>query len=535
MADQQLGGPLALSLSVPAAEQNSARGLEIRPKQAKTWIESLPLTKINESARQVHEHLAAVNRAKIPAEERVALLEVYRPVLGTLLDELEHVFAYAPLPLTGRQHEAFELAQGLARECANAYKLFIVEKTGKMLAFGAKKAMPLPMFRAMQYVRHVMMQSYKTYYPIPAGTWEELHRLYAWCEENALLAEVPDPESKLSIQDLYVEAVLLALADPYRLMPKEAEKVLEILAQHRGLCVLGAGRPDGVEANRIFVVTLDSDRAPRLLTNAVKDPGGKQLRALDATAIVARLEQKLAAQGGNREALARSRATHDLIDLMQRLTRLWGDPPKRQFRRNAADSSVALCAGIKAVAHFAELALRENPMDEATAIAAGVTLPLLKLPDDPLSKKIGVEEWMVLNQSPSGLRLHREPGGTVAGSVGEVIGVRFLGATTWNVGVVRWLNMLDNNELEFGLELIAPIAEPIQIEPTIASNGRSNPALLLPRLLSEGEGEAVLAYPDTFSDLREFDLRGDRGTDTVRATTLIEKTARFDLFQFTPS
>ncbi len=526
---------MALSLSVPAALQNSARGLEIRPKQARAWIESLPLTKINESGRQVYEHLVALNRAKLPAEERLALLEVYRPVLTTLLEELEHVFAYTPLPFPDRQREAFELARNLAGECASAYKLFIVEKTGKMIAFGTKKALPLPIFRAMQYMRQVMMQSYKTYYPVPAGTWQELHRLYAWCEENGLLAETPDAEAKASIQDLFVEAVLLALADPYRLMPREAEKVLEILAQHRGLCVLAAARPEGVDPNRIFVVTLDSDRAPRLLANAVKDPGGKTLRALDASAIVARLEQKLAAQQGNREALARSRATHDVADLMVRLTRLWGDPPKRQFRRNPTDSSVALCAGIKGVTHFAELALLENPMDEATAIASGVTLPLIKLPDDPVSKKIGVEEWIVLNQSPSGLRLHREPGGAVAVSVGEVIGVRFLGAVSWNVGVVRWLNMLDNNELEFGLELIAPIAEPIQIEPTIASNGRSNPALRLPRLLGEGEGEAVLAYPDTFSDLREFELRGIRGIDTVRATTLIEKTARFDLFQFTPS
>ena len=42
---------MALALSVPVQEKNSLKGLEIRPKQAKAWIESLPLTRTLESAR----------------------------------------------------------------------------------------------------------------------------------------------------------------------------------------------------------------------------------------------------------------------------------------------------------------------------------------------------------------------------------------------------------------------------------------------------------------------------------------------------
>jgi hypothetical protein len=526
---------MALVLSVPAAIQNSPKGLETRPKHAKAWIESLPLTKTLQSGRQVCDHLGALNRARIPADERLELMEIYHPVLATLLDELEHVFGYSPLPLPTKQREAFDLAHNLANECAYGYKHCILEKTNKLIAFGTRKALPLPIYRTMGLLRQLLVQSYKTYYPVAVGIWQEMNQLYAYCEEQAMLAETPDPEMNASIQDLYMDAVLLSLADPYRLMQREADKVLDLLAQNRGLAALGPKPPDDTDPNRTFIVALDSDRAPRLLSNALKDPAGQVLRALDIGRLLERLKQRPQTQAGRSEVPAKSRTTHDATDLIGRLARLWGDPPKRQFRRNSAETSVALCSGIKAIAYFAELGEKEEPPVEAASIRSGTTLPLLKIPTDPISRQVGVEEWIVLNQSANGLRLHREPGGNGGITVGEAIGVRFIGGRGWNIGVVRWLNMLENNDLEFGLELISPSAHPIQIEPTIASNGRAQAALQLPSMIQDDETESLLTFPDTFSDLREFELDDGGESRLVRATTLVEKTSRFDLFQFTPS
>ena len=526
---------MALLLSVPAASQNSAKGMEMRPKQAKAWIISLPLTKTLESGRAVLEHLVALNRTKVAPDERVELMEAYVPVIRTLLDEMEHIFAYSALPLPAKQREAYDLAHSMATECAYSYKLFILEKTGKLIAFGGKKSLVLPIYRAMSYLRQLLLYSYKTYYPVTPGIWQEIHQLYAYCEEQGLLAEAPDAENKSSIQDLYLDVVLLSLADPYRLMQREADKVLELLAQNRGLASLTAQRPEGVDANKMLVVALDSDKPPRSLANALKDPAGQALRALELNKLLDRLKQRLQGMAGSREAQAKSRATHDAADLIGRLMRLWGDPPKRQFRRNPADSSVALCSGIKAIAYFADLAEKEDPEAEAIAIQNGTTLPLLKIPKDATSQSVGVEEWMVLNQSANGLRLHREAGGSVGVTVGEVIGVRFMGGKSWNIGVVRWLNTLQNDNLEFGLELIAPSVHAIQMEPTIASNGRAQAALRLPGMVQDDDSELLLTYPDTFSDLREFELNDSNESQLVRATTLVEKTSRFDLFQFTPS
>jgi hypothetical protein len=57
-------------------------------------------------------------------------------------------------------------------------------------------------------------------------------------------------------------------------------------------------------------------------------------------------------------------------------------------------------------------------------------------------------------------------------------------------------------------------------------------------LLADGEeldGESLLTPPGTYAELREFELVGEEFRSRVRATELIEKTFRFDLFHVSPS
>ena len=525
---------MALSLSVPVSTRALTKEIETNPKKARAWIESLPLTKTAEAAKAVAHNIEALNHAKMPAEERAALVDIYRPVIAVMLDELEAIYAYSVLPLPPKQREAFDLARALLTQCASAYKLLLLEKSSKLSLFGAKKNPHGATFWAMFYLQAQLVQSYKTYHPCPGGVWQELHSLYQHAVEQGTLAEIGDTESKSTIQEIYTDTLMIALADPYRLMFKEVDKTQEILRQNRGLVEVRISN-EGLDLQRFFVVALDGDRPPKVLVQGVPPPAGQVMRLVDPSKLVEKLKQRARAQGGaGGGAVAKSRATHDLADLQQRLIRLWGDPPKRQSRRSPADSSVALCGSVKSIAYFIELASNEDPEADARAIRDGDTIPLLKIPQDPMSQMVGVEEWHVLNQSANGLRLYREAGGVVGVTVGEVIGVRFIGGR-WNVGVVRWLTLLEGNALEFGVELIAPGAVSITIEPTIGSGGKPMPALVLKNTNPEWDDDTVLAVTDTYADLREFELIEKGEVTLVRATSLLERTSRFDLFQFQKS
>ena len=519
------GGYMALSLSVPVSARTLPGGIETNAKKARAWIESLPLTKTFEAGTAVAQTIEALNHAKMPGDERAALVDIYRPVIAVLLDELEAIYAYSVLPLPARPREAFELARNLRAQCAVAYKHLLMEKPGKLPMFNAKKNLPQAMYSAMFYLQSQLLQSYKTYHPCPPGVWAELHSLYQHAEESGVLAEIGDAETKSSMQDLYTDASMISLADPYRLMFDEVDRVQEILKQNRGLVAIHSSN-DGLSLQRFFLVALDGDQPPKVLVDGVPPPAGQVFRLIDPTRLVEKLQQRSRAPGGG---------SSDASDLQQRLMRLWGDPPKRQFRRNPTDTLVAVCSGIKAIAHFTELAGDEDPEADAKAIRDGDTIPLLKIPRDEQSQALGVEQWQVLNQSANGLRLHREAGGNVGVTVGEAVGVRFMGGRSWNIGVVRWLTSLEGNALEFGVELISPSAASITIVATIGVGARVMPALVLQNTTPGWDNDTVLSLADTFSDLREFELVENEMVTVVRATTLIERTSRFDLFQFQTS
>jgi cyclic-di-GMP-binding protein len=526
---------MALNLSIPVSIKSLPKDIETNPKRARAWIESLPLSKPVESARAVAVALEAINRGKLSVDDRLDIVEAYRGVTNSLLDELESIYGYAPLPLGERQLEAYTLARTLLSESAYTYKMYLVEKSGKLIVFNARKTMPLAALRTMRLLRALMWQSYKTYHPVPPGTWREAHALLLFADENGFAHDAIDVDDKATIAGLHIDMMMLSLADPYRLMNREVDQVSALLAEYRGTVDIVSSAA-GLNPQRLFVVALDSDLAPSVLVQGARPPEGNVLRMVNPTRLVDRLVSRQQTAGNtdnvNKNSGATRSSTQNIDNLIDRLITLWGDPPKRQFRRSSASSAVALCAGIKAISYFAELVEAIDPESDAAAIREGRTLPIINIPQDAVSQAVGVEAWQVLNQSANGLRLHRDTKGRIGVTVGEVVGVRFIGGRTWNVGVVRWLTVLEGNEMEFGVELISPKVASVTIEATIANNHKPLSALAISSIAQTADSHTILTPPDTFYDLREYEINDHGKLTTVRAIELLERTARFDLFRY---
>ena len=146
-----------------------------------------------------------------------------------------------------------------------------------------------------------------------------------------------------------------------------------------------------------------------------------------------------------------------------------------------------------------------------------------------------VNEWEVVNQSAGGLKVRRRGATNQNIAVGEAIGIKFLGKSRWTIGVVRWVTMIEEGGLEFGIQFLAPAARTVAVTPTIVSSGTVKLGLLLHESEQSSESDSLLTPPATFSDLREFEVEEDGVVVLVRATTLIEKTGRFELFHISPS
>lgn len=524
---------MALELTVPAPRAAPPKDLELRPKQAKAWLESLPLAQCLDAGRRVHANLAAMSRSRIEADDRVALLEAYRPVMAVILEELDAIYSKSPLPLTPKARESLTLARDIAVEAAHGYKIAIIEKSAKLMGFGSKKAIPLLSYRAAEYTGASLRASYKAYSPLPAGLWKEMHQLYLHAEKEGFANEVVDAESKTGLLDLYVENLLVSLTDPYRLVPGEVDKVYALIRGVRGVTTLGQQRPD-TSAAAHFLVPCDQDRPPKPNPAPGEDTGGPNWRLLDANPVAERLRQrKKAFDTGNVSATSVKMSSAENMALLSKLITLWGDPPKRLSRRDPMDTSVAICSGIKSLSHFVSQEGKIDLMAEQEAIQKGITIPLVHVPMEDISRGLLVNEWEVVNQSAGGLKVRRVGNSSQPIAVGEVIGIKFMGRARWTVGVVRWVTVTDDGGMEFGVQFLAPAAKTVAVTPTINSGGSVKLGLLL---VEEGhDAETLLTPPGTFSDLREFEIEEDGLVTCARATSLIERTARFELFQIKPS
>jgi hypothetical protein len=522
---------MGLSLSLNPDRGQPAKDLEIRPKQAKAWIDGLPLAQAIESGRKVVAHLAGLNRAKFDLDDRLQILEAYRAPTAVLLEELDAIYAKATLPLGTRAREALMLARDLCAELALSYKVAVVEKGGKLIAFGAKKALPVFALRAMEYHVAGLRAAYKSYTPVPPNCWREMHQLYVHADEEGFARESGDAASKATVFDVYAEALLLALTDPYRLVQGEADKIIAQIRSSRGAVTLGQTKPP-TRSGGHFLVPCDTDKPPKPALSANDDTGGANWRLLDTNMLVEKLMlKKQAMETGNVSATMTKSMGPDGLALLGKLITLWGDPPKRAFRRHNMETTVAICVGLKAVSHFVSHEPPLDPSQEAEALRKGITMPLLALPTDDASQPIPVFEWDVVNQSEGGLKVRRMGATQQPIGVGEVVGIKFMERMRWTVGVVRWITMFDEGGMEFGIQFLATAARMVWVQPTITSTPQAKLSLML---LSDAE-EALLTPPNTFSDLREFEVDRDGAVSCVRATGLIEKTGRFELFHVSPS
>jgi cyclic-di-GMP-binding protein len=525
---------MPLDLRVPAERAAPPRDLEVRPKQVKAWLESLPLAQTFDSAGKLVQHLAALNRSRIDADERVQILEAYRPIAAVLLEELDDVYAKSPQPLAPRAREALNFARSLAAELSAGYKIVILEKSAKRLAFGVKKQLPPLMLRAMQYLVAEMRASYKSYSPVPQGVWHELHKLYLHAEAEGIAIEIADAEAKTTIAEVYCESLLVALTDPYRLVPGELDKIVGQIRVLRAGVTLQQKRPD-TRPGAHFIVPCDTDKPPKPALSASDDTGGANWRLLDANAIVDKLRaRKQAMDTGNVSATMSKMVGIEGLALITKLVTLWGDPPKRAYRRDPADITVAICVGFKAIGHFVGVDAKMDAEAQQEALRKGITMPIMNLAADDPSRSIPIFEWTVVNQSAGGLKVRRAGMTPQPIAVGEILGVKVPGKPHWTASVARWITALDDGGMEFGLQFIAPAACPVWIQPTAGATPQAKLGLLLTDA-DEADGELLVTPPNTYSDLREFELKGDDMLSRVRAGALIEKTARFELFHVSPS
>lgn len=526
----RIGNVEDLVLSVP--RKTLVWPSELRARKARTWIGQLPIADSVQAARQIYRALFHLNRSRLHAEDRLELMELYGAPVASVSESLSvHLDRFA-LPLSGKKRQLADFLRELHMEMAYGYKAVLQELIARRWRRRDDRLL-VALMRAVEYLGLVLSHSYRAYVPYPVGVWREIHGLYAYAEQYGHADRALRPDQPfVTLRTCYQRVLLLALAGPYQLPPKDCARAEAILAG----CATRAQvlvRDDTEGREFQFLVDLRSDMPPGWARATWASPS---LRVFDVSALVTYMRSAVARLRAGESARAIGFKVEMLdaavLDLLERLLRFWAAPPTRRHERVKRAGVAQVCTGLKAVHFFLS---GQAGVESETRPSAGTLLrreleDYLDLEEVEATSVRSVPEyfrvlpWFIRDEAAGGLSLVRDGTEAIPIQAGELVAVeRERGA--WHLGVVRWLKSPDAERLEMGLEVLAERPQAVFLEGVA---GRE-PAILLPR---RGDTQLLIARAGVLELARPIRLVSDVQNEVIYPSCIEQRTPSFEMVGF---
>lgn len=464
-----------LGAALPPRQTPAGEAFRAEPRALRGWLDALPLANFGAAAAQVLDGLRRFNRQRLDPAQRLDALESLRPTILQLAETAERQIVGASFPLPAPKVELGEFALAFQDELSLGYRIALVESCAPSGAVGflRSRAVALAALRALQHGHQHLARAYLLYRVPPQGVWQALHDVHRF----AAAARLDDREiDGTSARTAYVEALLLALLNPYRYTQREQGQAAEfarVLAPHVELRERGGGKRD-------VLVQTDADRGPGYLAaERAGATAGVPALYLDR-AFVFIDEQFARTPAGATATPFRQRGGSALAldnDLARRFVADLGAHATRGHARLGGgyrfDSVLGLhdlhyvLAGGEEFARFLRRAQDEPDEAERPGRAA---VRVARVP------------VRVLDQGLGGYRLLWDRGGAQNARVrvGELVGLALPdaepeAARDWLVGLVRWIRIDEHGAIDAGVELLARRALPVGLR--AIATGDSRPAM----------------------------------------------------------
>ncbi len=573
-------GKSRLGFNLPDQQKPGKDSFDTRPKRVEAWIAQLPMGNVGETARLVFSALHESNRLRISWQDRYRMLEALRPAVAFISQALHKRFLGLAMPLPPKTQRIAALATELYNEMALGYKAAIEDMLAANVLFRDKRALCIMLHRALRYLNQVLLTTYQVYSPQPHDTWSDIHRLYRYAEEKKLQqTSVTDKEqallAKSSIATVYKQALLLALATPYRLRQGEVTVIYSALELWSHLAQIQPFDANARHDAPIFVAHLSSNSEPSHVSFSHFDCADGECRIvnLERLLLTVQDEQGQAERGVTTE-LKQRLGKGISVDLLRRLSLTWGVPPKRGFYRNAHSAQVEVVVGMTAVHRALGLVTALRSMTSSVPLAnagpeglfsktstfasrsvASVSdkkedvwelfkkAPSPRTPSkeppksEPKTPPLQMQTWDIRDESAGGYRIARHGDDTLGVQVGDLIGVRLLTDThdgDWTIGVVRWIRHGDAMELEMGIQNMATRARPAAARMR-QPNGHLTEyqrVIGLPERKEPERSQTLLTPPVMFAVGNTILVQFDGGGHSLMLTGLLENTGSFAQFTF---
>lgn len=485
------------------------------------WFDNLPMANIRIATKTIYNALKDTNSQKSSYKKRLYFLEKIHKPITELATNLRRLNLNRKLPLDEKHHRIATLLQKLHLQIAIGYKYVLKDLMNCRIFFlcsGKSKLMALIIERL---IRHNSLQliAYYQFYNLPKkGLWSELHHLFLLAsQENLLNKKVLDPSLTFtkvtSIKTIYLQILLVSIADPYRMAQHHIYSIFNQLEEWASLADIKKHvKNDDKDA---LVIDLSCDSQPAFVT--FQDAADKNsIWTLNTSKLdYAHLFEHF--DGPQKQT------TEINGELLKQLSLSWGIAPTRSHSRRPAKSKLRVAIGLNNVHYvlngYNEPEWMQSPDSEtekslelhdnshsSSSFSSHTIDSTVKVSDIwgevfqnkstsgttnnddefPRQHESGeVENWEMVNESIGGYCLLWDHTGSINAKVGEIIAIShdLSKEGYWFVGSVRWLKCVKKNKIQIGVQIIAPNAIAVGTAKFVSmQEGMKSRAILLPAI-----------------------------------------------------
>ncbi len=506
---------MSISLKLPSLDDNPILLAETRAHKINEFIQRLPFGDPITAATDLIDELQILNSQKVAFSNRLNALDLYRPTAIQIYQDLIPHFSSASMPLSKNQQAFADAAVQLWQEMAFGYKFALVDLQNKILNLNSKATAQVVQ-RAIHALKEIALVYHLGYRSPPASLWSELHQLY-FCAlqqsaEKLAVADQLAVNNLSSVNLVYTHMLLMALADPQHLANADILKTDTYLSNIAAKAEL---RPLGLIDNPagVFLVELNSDKAPVPFAKNQAVPDDATDILLITVNLARQIHQHIKSlkEGivPNDGCLPINALESHYEDLLSRLIKNFGKVQQRVFSRTKKSDGIELGIGLIATHHVIH------------EIGNTFTKP---------TNAIKPSRWQVLNVSAGGYALRKFSSSQASAYIGDVVAMKNSKALSWEIAVLRWANVNSLNQLDVGLELISPNASAVSIK--LENSAAEGEALLLPELSALKQAASIITARGFCKAGDTLTLNTDSNSKQILINQLVERTARFERFQY---
>ena len=504
------------------------------------WLQTLPLINVSPAQGTLLAHIEEFNAFALPPTERLKILEVLREPVHFVQAELAKKFSGRALPLSATEREIFLNVTALWDALGRGYQHCLeAVAAGELIGQDA-----LLCQRALDCVGQKLNEYHKAYQAIEADDWQLAHTLFGFAEERGLEAiDVADPLGKTSTLttagQTWLKLLLLNLANPNEQSPRQLAMVARWL--DRWAVKVAIHKEATTAAMPLFTVDLaGTDGASR----ATVSGAGARYLVMDGLGASLKKRIALLRKGDSPQSL---KLGEDCVqpyceqNLRALYRHLCEASNARDQLRKAVSNPTQVASGIAAIHHHITGLPFKQPgsatelsSKQRQEIATFGRIATRAESDYGQIHGYGVELWTLLDESLTGLRMHR--GADTAGARlahQQLIGVRPANSRHFMLGTVRWLLSTHGLDLDAGVRIIPGVPQAVAVKPTglNAMAEKYIPALALPEVVALRSPASLVLPTGWFRPKRVIEVWRD-APQQVLLTAIVDRGADFERVSF---